>query len=181
VKPQEVKARLVALQGVMEVTFSRIDRQSYLCQPCREQLLAMLQDLTVLMQHYTVIRVGDDTGLRVHFGDGFVQPVQGNQGQQGRNTAALRRPCSGGHAVAIFEDARCEPGFDLTTDTRGRLRFGQEGRMTDTVEALGNIQFQRVLGPKPNTEKNGFDRIPAGASWAKAVGMRGQLGFPFGL
>ena len=72
VKPQEVKTRLVALQGVMEVTFSRIDRQSYLCQPCRKQLLAMLQDLTVLMQHHTVIRVGDDTGLRVHFGDGFL-------------------------------------------------------------------------------------------------------------
>jgi hypothetical protein len=178
VKPQEVKARLVALQGVMEVTFGLIDRQSYLGQPCRQELLAMLQDLTVLMQHHTVIRIGDDTGLRVHFGDGFVHPMQGNQGQQGRKTAALRRPCGGGHEVAILENPRLEPGFDLATEARGRLHFGQEGRMTDTVETLGNIHFQCILGPKPNTQKDGFDRIPAGASWAKAIGMWRELGFP---
>ena len=40
------------------------------------------------------------------FGDGFVHPVQGNHGQQGRKTAALRRPCGGGHEVAILENPR---------------------------------------------------------------------------
>ena len=53
--------------------------------------------------------------------------------------------------------------------------------MIDAVEALGDIHFQRVLRAKPNTEKDGFDRIPAGATWAKAVGLRRQLGFPFRL
>src|SRR5688572_17868881 len=53
--------------------------------------------------------------------------------------------------------------------------------MTDTVEALGDIHLQRVLRSKPNAQKDGFDCIPAGASWAEAVGMGRQLGFPFRL
>ena len=89
-------------------------------------------------------------------------------------------PAVVGQELARFENPRVEPGFDAA-EYQGASAVGQEGRMTDTVEALGDIHFQRVLRSKPNTEKDGFDRIPAAATWAKAVGMRRQLGFPFRL
>ena len=83
--------------------------------------------------------------------------------------------------MAIFHDPRLEPGFELPTDARGCLCFGQEGRMIDAVEAFRDVNFQRVLRPKPDAVEDGFDGIPAGTSWAKAIGMRRQLGFPFGF
>jgi hypothetical protein len=38
--------------------------------------------------------------------------------------------------------------------------FGQKGVMTDTVEALGNIDLEGVLGSKFNAVKDRFNRIP---------------------
>jgi hypothetical protein len=32
------------------------------------------------VQHHTIISIRDDTGSRVHLGDGLGHPVQGNQG-----------------------------------------------------------------------------------------------------
>src|SRR4029453_2870570 len=37
------------------------------------------------------------------------------------------------------------------------------------------------LRPKLDAMKDRFDRIPAGATRTKAIGMRGQLGFPGGF
>ena len=90
-------------------------------------------------------------------------------------------PCGAGKELAIFHDPRLEPGFDLATDARGRLRFGQQRRMTDAIETFRNIDFQHVLGPKDNTLEDRFDGIPAGASGAKAIGMWCELGFPGGF
>ena len=50
--------------------------------------------------------------------------------------------------------------------------------MIDAVEAFRDVNFQRILRPKPDRVEDGFDGIPTGASWAKALGMRCQLGFP---
>jgi hypothetical protein len=36
--------------------------------------------------------------------------------------------------VVILHDPRVEPGFELPTDHRWCLCFGQQGGMTDTVE-----------------------------------------------
>ncbi len=178
VTPQAVEARLIAIQGVMEVTFGLMHRPSHRGQPCRQALLAMFEDLTVLMPHYPVICLGDDTGLRVSLGDSFVHPMPGNQRSHRGTRPPLRGPCGTGKESAVFHNSRFEPDVDLATATRGRLHFGQQGRMTDTIEALGDIHFQRLLWPKPNPQDDGFHRIPAGASWAKTVGMRCQLGFP---
>src|SRR6266568_2115496 len=49
---------------------------------------------------------------------------------------------------------------------------------TCVIEAFGDIDFQHILRPVPNRVKDRFNRIEAGASWAKAIGMRRQLGFP---
>ena len=64
----------------MDATFGLVQCQPHRGQPCHQQLLAVFEDPTVLMQHHAVIRIGNDTGLRVHLGNGFVHPVQGNQG-----------------------------------------------------------------------------------------------------
>jgi hypothetical protein len=81
----------------------------------------------------------------------------------------------------MLDDSSSQPGFELPTDHRRGLRFGQQSRLTDTVEAFGDIHFQRVLWPKFDPMKDRFDRIPAGATRTKAIGMRRQFGFPFWL
>jgi len=85
VKAQEGKPRLVAFQGVIDVTFGFIQRQPGLCQPCHQELLTVLQDLAVLVKHHAIIRVRDDTRPRVHTGDRLIHPMQGNQSQQRRS------------------------------------------------------------------------------------------------
>jgi hypothetical protein len=44
--------------------------------------------------------------------------------------------------------------------------------MIDPIEALRDIQFERLLRPKPDGGKDGADGIMAGPSWAKAIGVR---------
>ena len=83
--------------------------------------------------------------------------------------------------MVILHDPRLEPGFELPTDHRWCLCFGQKGGMTDTVEAFGNVDLERILRSKRDTVKNCFNRVPPGASWTKAIGLRRQLGFPFGF
>jgi hypothetical protein len=80
VKPQKVESRLITLQGMLDATFGLVQCQPHRGQPCHQELLAMFEDTTVLVQHHTVIRIGDDTGLRVYLRQGFVHPVQGDQG-----------------------------------------------------------------------------------------------------
>src|SRR2546426_391462 len=53
--------------------------------------------------------------------------------------------------------------------------------MIDAVEAFRDIELERVLRPKPDTVEERSNGIVAGASRAKAIGMRRQLGFPFGF
>src|SRR5688572_20568645 len=53
--------------------------------------------------------------------------------------------------------------------------------MVDGIEAFGDVDFERILRPIPNRGEDRSDGIVAGPSWTKAIGMRGQLGFPFGF
>ena len=53
--------------------------------------------------------------------------------------------------------------------------------MIDTVEAFLDVGFERILRPSLDPEENGSNRIPTGATWAKAISLRRQLGFPFGF
>ena len=43
---------------------------------------------------------------------------------------------------------------------------------TCRIEAFRDIQFERILRPKPDGGKDGSDGIMAGPSWAKAIGVR---------
>ena len=91
---------------------------------------------------------------------------------RGSGATALGRPGGGGRKVAIVENTRFEPGFQLAADPRGCLHFRQECLMVDPIEAFCDIQFKRILRPKPDGGKNGSDGIMAGPSWAKAIGVR---------
>src|SRR5438477_1195758 len=51
--------------------------------------------------------------------------------------------------------------------------------MIDFVEAFRDIQLERVLRLKSDRVEDGSDGVPTGASWAKAIGMRRKLRFPF--
>ena len=74
--------------------------------------------------------------------------------------------------MAIVENPGFEPGFQLSADPRGRLHFCQECLMIDPIEALRNIQFERMLRSKPDGGKDRSDGIMAGPSWATALGVR---------
>ena len=74
--------------------------------------------------------------------------------------------------MIIFQDARFEPGFQLSADPRGRLHCRHECLMIDPIEAFRNIQFERMLRSKPDGGAEGSDGIMAGPSWAKAIGVR---------
>jgi hypothetical protein len=137
--------------------------------------------LSVSRLYRRAICIRDDTGSWVHSGDRLIHPVQGNQGQQWGTTAALWRPCSGGTELVILPEARVEPGFEWPTDHRSSLCFGQQGVMTDTVEALGHIDLEGILGSKFDAVKDRFDGLPPRASWTKARGLRRQFGLPFGF
>src|SRR5262249_3027123 len=78
-------------------------------------------------------------------------------------------------------NTRFEPGFQLAAEPRGRLHFRQECLMVDPIEAFCDIQFKRILRPKPDGGKNGSDGIMAGPSWAKDKRVRCQFGFPCGF
>ena len=43
----------------------------------------MFKDCTIRVEHQAIIRISNDAGLRIHLGDGFLSPMQRNQGQQG--------------------------------------------------------------------------------------------------
>jgi hypothetical protein len=130
------------------------------------------------MQHDAVIRIRDDTGSWVHSADRLVHRVQGNQGQQWGTASALWRPGPGGKELVIFHDARVEPGVELPTDHACCLCFSQKSLMTDTVEALGNIDLEGLLWSKFNAVQDRFNGIPTGASWTKAIGLRRPFGLP---
>src|SRR5262249_56387191 len=70
-------------------------------------------------------------------------------------------------------------GGGVQAERRGGLGLGQQGVMTDQVEGLGNIDLEGRLWSKFTTVKARVDRIPTGASWTKAIGLRRQFGLPF--
>ena len=85
VKPQKLTPWVFSFEGVTDVAFGLIQCQADLCEPRAQKLLTMLKDMTVFMEDHAVIRIRDDTGLRVDPGDGLVHALQGYQGQQGGN------------------------------------------------------------------------------------------------
>ena len=98
------------------MTFGLIQRQPDLCQPRLQELLGVLKDLAVFMQHHTIVGISNDTSVRVDPGDGVVHPMQGNQGQQRGDTSPLWRPCGSGIELVLFQDTRFQPSFELPTN-----------------------------------------------------------------
>ena len=47
------------------------------------------------------------------------------------------------------------------------------------IEAFGDVDFERELRSVSNRREDGSDGIMTGPSRAKAIGMGGELGFPF--
>jgi hypothetical protein len=83
--------------------------------------------------------------------------------------------------MILFQDARLEPGFELSAKAGRGLNFGQQGLMVDCIEAFSNIDFERILRSIPNRRKDGSDGIVTGPSRAEAISMSGEFGFPFGF
>lgn len=65
VKPQKRKPWVFSFEGVTDVAFGLMQCQADLCEPQTQKLLTLLEDATVFMEDHAVIRVRDDTGLRV--------------------------------------------------------------------------------------------------------------------
>jgi hypothetical protein len=79
VESQKFHPRLIPFQGVTDTRFVAIQRQSYPCQPCHQQLLTVVKDCAIRVQHQTVISIGNDPGVRIDLEDGLVYPMQSDQ------------------------------------------------------------------------------------------------------
>jgi hypothetical protein len=53
--------------------------------------------------------------------------------------------------------------------------------MIDAVNTRGDINFQPVLRPKFHAVQDRRDGLPTGTTWAKAIGVGRQFGFPLRL
>jgi len=61
------------------------------------------------------------------------------------------------------------------------MEFGKEGLLIDTVEAFFDISIQDIFGLFVDARIDSCNRIMAGASWAAAVAIGFELGFPCGF
>jgi hypothetical protein len=60
-----------------------MQRPSHASQPLAEEWLTLFQDCTIRVEPQAISRIRNDAGLRIHLGDGFLSPLQRQQGQQG--------------------------------------------------------------------------------------------------
>jgi hypothetical protein len=102
-KPQKVQARLIAFQGVVDPSFVHVECSSDPRQPCRQQLLTVVENGAIRVEHPAVIGGSHDTGLRRDLGDGLLHPMPSDQREERCTTPALRCACSGGR-----ERVRCD-------------------------------------------------------------------------
>lgn len=124
VQPQEGTARLLTLPGMMDRTLGLVACPPYRSQPGHQEWRAVCEALPLLRQHHAVSGSGKAPGLRVHVGNGGVQPRQGNQRSQWGTRPSWWRPGGTGLAVAVCPAPRLAPGFDVAPDARGRRRLG---------------------------------------------------------
>jgi hypothetical protein len=78
-KTEKVHARLIAFQGVAHMRFVDVQCQSNPGEPCRQELLTMIESGAIRVEHQAVIGVHDNTSVRIELGDGLLHPMQRNQ------------------------------------------------------------------------------------------------------
>jgi len=81
-KPQKVQARLIAFPGVVDPSFVHVECESDPRQPCRQQLLTVVENGAIRVENQAVIGVSHDTGLRRDLGDGLLPPMQSDQREE---------------------------------------------------------------------------------------------------
>src|SRR6516165_509302 len=192
---QEVKPYWVFLrvQGVTQAGLARLQLQAQRTQPFLDQLLTLLDDASVRVADDEVIGVADQGGFPVHpatvddflFGKGSadrcLHAVQGDVRQQRRDDTPLTGSFLGGKEFFPIHHAGFQPTADDAAESAKRVQLVQQGFVVDPIEAFGDIRIQDVLGAVLDARVNGLKRVVAGSSWSKAVAVRLELGFPFGL
>jgi hypothetical protein len=72
---EKVHARLIALQGVAHMRFVDVQCQPDPRQPCRQELLTVIESGAIRVEHQAVIGIRDHTSFRIELGDGFVHSM----------------------------------------------------------------------------------------------------------
>src|SRR5690242_13965661 len=81
----------------------------------------------------------------------------------------------------MIQHSRLEPGFHLPAQTRSGVDLSKEGSLSDTVEALGDIGIEHILGFLADSYVNGSNRILTGAARAKSITVGFKARLPFGF
>ena len=122
---KEVHSRVLAFSGGAQRRFADVQCQPDLRQPCRQELLTVLESGASWVEHQAVIGVSDNTRFRRALGDGLVQAMHSHQREERRTATALRCPCHSGHARVRCDEPCTSPRAYLPTEVRWRLEFGQ--------------------------------------------------------
>src|SRR5215470_8998993 len=82
VTSQKRKPGLIAFEGMTKAPCAFMQAESHLGSPRLEQLLTVLKHLSLLVEHHTIIGIGEDRGVWGDAGDGLVHPMKRDQRQE---------------------------------------------------------------------------------------------------
>jgi hypothetical protein len=71
-----------------------------------------------------------------------------------------------------------QPGCELSAQAGRSLYFGQSGLMVNRIEALGDVDFERILRSIPHRRKDRSDGImtgPSGVNLSRGVASPTRL------
>ena len=185
VEAEEVEAdvALVFIECMGHVGFGAAQAQPHLGQPGFGARLRFQQGRQVFAEDHEIIRVADhrDPVPSRDGGDGGLEAVQRDVGEQGGDDTPLRRACFREQEFAFVQDACLEPIAHQASERPDGVEFLEQGVVGDAVEAFLDIGVEGVLGLEADEVEDGFDGVVGGAPRAKAVGVGFELRLPFRL
>jgi hypothetical protein len=81
--------------------------------------------------------------------------------------------------LAVVNYSGFEPATHQALYRADGVQLVQDGIVRDSVEAFGEVGVEGVFGLETDEVEDGFDGVVWRTTWAKAVGVGLEPGFPF--
>jgi hypothetical protein len=83
--------------------------------------------------------------------------------------------------LTLFQDARPQPGFDGPAEGGKRLKFVQERRVVDAIEATPQVSIKHIFGLLANRSEDSLDCVMGRTPRSEAIAVGLEPRFPFGF
>lgn len=178
-----------AYEGGGDARLAWLQAKSPILSPLCGHVLALQDNLAILVQHHTVISIDHDFGcleastptpwaLLAH--DRF-ETVQGHVGTQRGTIPSWHRPVCRGEPLASLVQPRLQPSFPLAAAAWARVDRFAYGGMIHPVEAWFDVGVSNVCGFMADAREDGFERLVPGPPWAASLAVGFTAGFPCGF